>query len=393
MVAVLMVGFFFLGNEFSKKNNPQTSYPENVLPTYAPYPTPNPNGRTYYNTVIYSTNSNGSEKIFTGKIYIGKNSGGPVQPTVGKDKLYYVSGSDIFEYDINTKTSKKIYTTADDISIVLIEYTSPNYLYITEGNIYFEPDKKPYLTLKKFDLNTASATTIASMEPTLYGGLNYIGKMGNANIVGTFGGDGCGGYGSIYKVENGAYNLVKKVGSGCIADPRYVGYSENLSSIITISVIGSDEVNQKYDFVYLTNVNTGENKAIFDLKRLNDTFKTSLKSTDKDVVYLVGTEKVYTLDLNTQSIISQSDITADFTNFYPDHISSDSKDVLLFVSESNSPHTQKYVIFDPASGQVLNEFQSPAEKDTLFGNYRSVNTLGILSNNLFSVSFGSNQSE
>lgn len=393
VVAGLVVGFFLLGNEFAKKFNLPTTGSIKTAPTFTPLPTFNPsNGRLYYDTVIYSTNNNGSEKILTKKIYPGKYAG-MVTPVIGGGKIYYVSDDNVFEYDMNTKTSKEVYTVTGGFMMSFIEYSSPNYLYITEGNADFDTSGKLELTIKKLDLTSGSISVIGSREPVLYGNLQYIGKADRGNIIGTFGGDGCGGYGSIYKVENGSYNLIKKTGGGCITDPRFIGYSENLSSLITVTSIGKNETDQKDEFIYLTNVITGENKAIFDLTKLNDTFRTYIKSKDKDVVYLVGTKKIYTLDLNSQTITSQSDLTADFTNFYAEYISGDTKDAVLFVYETNSPSTQKFTLVDPVNGQVLNTYQSPAEKDAISGSYRSVNVFGLFNNNLFSLSYSSPQYE
>lgn len=127
------------------------------------------------------------------------------------------------------------------------------------------------------------------MKPVIYGTLAYLFKTTKGeDVLGSFGGDGCGGFGEI-RILGSSNQLLTKTGGGCVEDPTYHGEIPAENKIILLSSI-KDSWNEigggKLDKLYSLDVYTKEQKTILDFKSNPQGVKRFFPNPDKNKLTL-----------------------------------------------------------------------------------------------------------
>jgi hypothetical protein len=205
--------------------------------------------KTYENTGSHPIMANGA-------IYFTDNKG------------YDTSGKNLLKFDPSTNTTSTEYI-SDEI-IQLKSHKNSNLFYFTTFKEPFDYEKTQ-LTLYEFNPLTKTARKILKKIPVFYGSLSLESKINNIDIVSSFGGDGCGGWGEVYSVDNEKITNTIKIGFGCSMDPRYLKLNENKNSVILASVMEPVDKSDPSDFndydrIYFQNLLTNEKEEIYDLK-------------------------------------------------------------------------------------------------------------------------------
>jgi hypothetical protein len=193
--------------------------------------------------------------------------------------IYFIDGNTIFRYDLDGRKTEEFVslTIKDKSSLQQITFIKPNILAVSE--IGQEGNQKEEVrtdnTVHLIDITTKQIREVTKLHVVFYGGNTYITKTATGDIIGSFGGDGCGGWGSIYMYEGDTSRLVTKTGVGCSKEPRFVGAIPEGNSLLLYAVLpqektGNDDFNgmpfYDPDVLYYLHTQTGAQEAILDLK-------------------------------------------------------------------------------------------------------------------------------
>lgn len=279
----------------------------------------------------------------------GNGAYGDIEPTYDETTktIYFTDINTITAYSLLTNSSQVYYrNTKPDTIISSVDLTSLPVLYITLAPTEIDDFNNIQLTLLEYNIKTNQTREIPSIKPVRYGNVSYLFKSGNKDIIGTFGGDGCGGYGEIYAVDSTSKKLLQKTGGGCVRDPNYFGNIKSQNALLMASILpesGEDELGEiLYNELYLINVDTLEKTTLLDLKpyssyrmRFNEKNNTlSLESNKEIVTFNIETQKLETLPQKSKNI--------------PESHTSYETNTMLYAAEYNK---DEFYIIDRETGE------------------------------------------
>jgi hypothetical protein len=162
---------------------------------------------------------------------------------------------------------------------------------------------------------------VDSVKHVLYGSLNYLFKASDGeDIVGSFGGDGCSGYGSIFKVQNNSKPTeVVETGGGCNPKPTYLGSYPQKDSLVML-VIADDNHPQDLgttteNKLYLKNALNGEESTLFDFKGTKIKSFTFNKEQNK-IAFFYDNGQVFIYQLGEGKMVGPVNIDRNVKNFF-----------------------------------------------------------------------------
>lgn len=250
---------------------------------------------------------------------------GVIAPKIHFEKgfFYYGDRKNIYRNDLNVDvmdfnaSSTPVYYSGKDKQIANFDLSRNGaFLYITLMKDY-EANEGAELELMEYNISTKESRLIIKQKPVLYGNLSYIGRAGAKDIVGTFGGDGCGGYGEIYSVENLKVDKVLETGAGCVDKPRYIGYDEDKNALILASAQINNKLNPgdsnfiEYDKLYYQDAINQNIELIADLKDLSFSEYSLELSKNKNALVWIKDKKIYFYDLSQKKIENTVDLGLD----------------------------------------------------------------------------------
>jgi len=168
-----------------------------------------------------------------------------------------------------------------------------------------------YGYIEEYDLLSQKTRKIAPQRNVMYGTMHHLFKTTkNDDVIGSFGGDGCGAFGEIRLVTASETKVVTPTGGGCSEHPRRLGSLTQEDKLVLISVEkdGWDpEKGERVDKLYTKDVYTGGEKILMDLKPYVDTLKSYLMDEKTQKITLVFSDGVWTINAVTGEVESKED--------------------------------------------------------------------------------------
>lgn len=313
VVIVSIVLFLYSTNNTSQQAN---NIKNESLPSITPSNTPISRGQPLEkgtNNLLYTISENSFNEITLFKNLSPNPDYGQVSPYFDEiERKVYLGGREkISVYDLNNKDQKEIYQLSDQNFSISSFSVVGNKLYISlsPSNI----GDSGYID--EFDMVSKKSRRIGPQKNVIYGGLRYIFKTtNNDDVMASFGGDGCGGFGEVRLITTSETKLVAKTGGGCVEDPRYIGELASENKIVLLSVVKGtwDEMTpQKLDTLYTKDVYTGEEKGLLDLKPLSDKLTRYFVDQKNNRVYLIFKDEIWNLNLTNGQIENKVAISKD----------------------------------------------------------------------------------
>ncbi|MBI4058937.1 hypothetical protein HY404_01715 [Candidatus Microgenomates bacterium] len=263
---------------------------------------------------VFSLEENGQLVKLTSFSITTNDYFGDLTPIMDKkDNIYIGSRDKIVKYSLSSQKSEEIFSENTGETIYNFSLSdAADHLYVTEkppalslpaDNNSSGMEEK--LIIKDVNLKDNSVRVIGPHQPVYYGNLDYLFKSSAGDVIASFGGDGCGGYGEIVVYKNSIAKKIAKTGAGCSPDSRYIGSIKEKNAILLASTVpgfeGGFKSDEKiYDTLYLQNITTGEKEIVFDLKTIKDG-TLILNSTEK-MVGILTDEDFLTISLETKQI-------------------------------------------------------------------------------------------
>ncbi len=277
-----------------------------------------------------------------------EGSFGDIEPILKGKDIYVADAHLLYRYSLSDKTRTELFRNTQGDSPIMSFNISQN------GHIYISLEPKEYYSKEtdfqvvEIDSSGQIVRNIEKIPHVFYGGINYLFNWNGEDIIASFGGDGCGGWGTISKLKEGQTTDIAKTGGGCVQDPRYVGFDENKGQIILAEIIKTpysddmDFTSDKYDVLYGLNVSNLEKIPLFDLKKIPDITGFSL-SGDRKILAIISDTQVNLLDMDTREIIRS--IEKKYSEDY--HIRFFDNNLIGFNSKTN-----KFMKYDLNSGEI-----------------------------------------
>jgi hypothetical protein len=231
--------------------------------------------------------------------------------------VYFLGDHSIQSYNLDSRQQQTVYH-YEDLSYRLADLTfGDEFIY---PNLYLSAGQDNYITrhhdiIDSYNLSTKQSHVIGPFEPVMYGDMKYLfhTTMGD-DVVGTFGGDDCAGYGRIDLFKDNTSTKIIETGGGCNLDPRYISYLKDQDELVLLSVIDqhtdSPPESFKLDKLYAKDVYTGEEKTLYDFSAQPNNLDYSY--TRNNLLYLVFTNReVWRLDLSRPNEITKFTVNKD----------------------------------------------------------------------------------
>lgn len=361
---ILIIGIIILsilGVAYYKSQNQSTIKNTNKpLDVNKPNTSPSPSSETTTSLKVvvklYSVKADNISLFDQLDLYSNKNFGFS-DPLLIDSNLYLVEDAQINKYDLNNKSKKVIFTAPKGKQIInLSTDKTKSSLFIT-----IKDDLDPYTEHPKYQLYELNLTgqklrELKPMEVVTYGTLRYLAKSTQGDIVITQGGDGCGGYGTIYLYQNGSTKNLLKTGAGCVDDPRFLEVLEDQNSILLYSVI-KDSYNGDGtlpDQLFIYNIGTEKTESIFDLKTIADRSSTISYNDASKKVIVNSKNKKYLINTLTRETTIENIPSIPFSDDYYWSYVKDNYQYGL------SKHNSTFVALDKTTGK-LTELSSSNE--------------------------------
>lgn len=230
-------------------------------------------------------------------------------PVLGSNGNIYIQEQDrISVYNLDSKQKTDLYKIPDpNYEFIGFSYNeNQNKLFVTErkNEASFDENK---LTMKEIDLKTGLVRELADFKQVFYGGKNYMFQDGEFDIVTSIGGDGCGGWGDIFRLTKTSSEKILTTGVGCSEDPRFLGFDAPKSLIYLYSIkpgveSQSDavEFNQVADKLYTYNTKTGQTETLYDFKEPGNKNSDIFLSSSKDKIAVLQGKALRVINLTSK---------------------------------------------------------------------------------------------
>jgi len=316
IIAFLLIGSIVFAGYFYLQKNSSSSFPEilNQISVSPVGPTSYPKletntdivtDRTRY--ILYVVDEEGFRQISTFSDIASNPTYGNIPPYLDEESgaLYLADAHSVSQYNLSGKKSKDIYTNTEKDLLV-------SYLSFIKKSIYISLLPNTYEKLEgridEVDIPTGKIRKIGSFAPILYGNLNYLFKTTKGDdVIGSFGGDGCGGGGWVKLLTAPVPKTIIETGGGCNEAPRYLGAVDTQDKIVLLSVVKDtwNETNgEQTDKLYIKNVYTGEEAVLYDFKANNERVSTYYENNQSNLLYIITNSKIKQLDLSDGTLKS-----------------------------------------------------------------------------------------
>lgn len=297
------ISFYFGKNFISKESNPQAS-PINNSETAKPSETPNSKD-TYLE--FYELGEKVTKSIKSFKVDPGQGYGFATPDLDTHGNIFFVDRNKIIRYSLTNSDSAEIYQSEGGFVIAQISLDQAGqFLYFVE----YDPDLPPTTTtiqsLYELNLGTREKRLVLKTEAVMYGLIQYLFKSTAGDVVGDFGGDGCGGYGNIYLVTNGQKRLVLETGGGCVEKPVPIGNNKEKNSVILIAHKNGENSENLTEYtlteIFYLDVTTGKKEQILDLTKYPNKYTQVFLNKSEDTLYLLSEKDLMTYRLDNKQI-------------------------------------------------------------------------------------------
>lgn len=307
-ISLIFGSIFFITKRVPKGKNPQ---PYSTSQPNLQSPVPEASGGFLENSqkiefesgtklAFFSTENNNLKKITSLKDLSITNS--YVKPIYQDGFIYYADDYRVFRFDLNKNDHQQIYKLENlTLNISKIKLLN-NGLYISllPKNYYGSNEG----TIDGLDIQSGIVKQIGTIKYTLYGGVDYLFKTANgADVVGTFGGDGCGGSGEISAILDGQTTQIISTGGGCNFNPRYQG--EFNKKLVLLSALKQEydyTDGEKADSLFILDPVTKQKTDILDLKPYSDRIKRYYYDDVKDKFALEVDNQIWLVDIATKNM-------------------------------------------------------------------------------------------
>lgn len=299
VLVLVMSGIFYRLSVKTPVNIGASRLP--VLPSLYPTPTPTIEESQPQKITFYSLSNN--KMLAQSSITVRPNDAFGLRPVLDSSgNIYLIDNDSVIKYSLASKTKTIIYTNQlSDRQLIAVAIKEPDYFYLTEAPIPYYGKTEMLHTIREIKISDGETRVIENLRPTLYGNSDYLFKSSEGDIIGTFGGDGCGGFGKIYRYTDHAIDVVK-TGGGCVEEPTYLGAAENRESLFLLSSVPKTFPETKIDSFYTQHVLTGNKEIIYDFKNISNQPEKVILNQEKTKVAAINKTSITIIDLVTREI-------------------------------------------------------------------------------------------
>lgn len=204
----------------------------------------------------------------------------PIAPVIGAGSEVYVANPrEVFALDLATGTKKSVYKElASGYFLRLQSFLDHSGFYAIET--YSPAADGGYLEQGLISVTNnypKTAQILYAGKPGIYTGVDAIGQTNDGGTLYHInGGEGCGGWGTIYLRKAGDSTsqdpvVITKTGESCVEEPRFIGFSQASNSLILYTVKSSvmsdptEEWPSTVDTIIAVNVATKQQSTLFDI--------------------------------------------------------------------------------------------------------------------------------
>jgi len=218
-----------------------------------------------------------------------------------KGEIFYVDGKTLMKYNLNSRKKETIYKVLDSHKeIGNIKIISDNLYWTDVIATKNDPSEQTHI-LKEYNTVTNKERTITSLVPGVWTGLHYLFKSTDgADIIGTLGGDGCGGWGKVYRKIN-KLDLIVETGGGCNEKPSHVGSIKNENKLVMLSTIPNTFPDLKYDKLYTYDVITNNKVDLFNLRNIPE-IQRVLVDDNSNIGVIITKSQILLINLTSKTI-------------------------------------------------------------------------------------------
>ncbi len=359
---------FYLGKGFSKpsetkKDTPQPTPTQQITQSVFPTVDPNELNSGEQRVEIYALSNQALQKTFEYSLP-GSSIFGVLKPSLGKDnKLYFADNSRILRYSFDAKNVEKVYELSNpNEAITKIEALFTPNMYITKGPKEYGENYE--FTVEEFNLLTKAKREFGPIPPGIYSNTAYIYKYGNSDIVSSFGGDGCGGGGPIYKYTGNQKTEIVTIGFGCADGPGYVGVLEEKGSLLLVDRNVNMETGDFPSETLLTLYelplnNTNSKNEIFNFSSTPVEKGQLVLNSNKKTVGIISSSEIWIINLQSKEVIKKLTVAS-----FPNHQLFLNGNILYGIDFND----KKIIMLDLDTG---------TQKDIVWGNVLPANSAPI----------------
>lgn len=361
-VALIVVGKGYFQNKITLSSNNAVV---RSSPSSSPSPTPpsivpaiNQTGvDANTNLILYSVNSNGFNELASFKGVDESTEYGQLQPFFDENKgiVYLGNKTNVYTYDLTSKSQQEIFSLSDKSYYIVSISIQDDWLYL---NLASNDSDEGYI--EEYNLTSHALRKIDPQKNVIYGSLHYLFKtINNDDVIASFGGDGCGGFGEIRLVTSSTTKVIIKTGGGCIEDPRYIGSLASSNKIVLLSVVKGwtdDNSPEQLDSLFTKDVYSGDEKVLFDFKPYINTLTNYWVDQKNNKMYLIINGELWTLNINNGQIENKVAINKNFKLENNYHVLYGSGEIYDLTEDDVSDNFNMVLTIDDTKKDLLNSY-------------------------------------
>lgn len=209
----------------------------------------------------------------------------PIPPVIGAgNQIYVANPREVFALDLTAGTKQSVYhELAEGYFIHLKSFLDHSGFYGVKT--FVPPDdggygKQGIISVTNNDPKTAQ--NLYTGHPGVYTGVDAIGQTNDGGTLYHMnGGEGCGGWGTIYLRQAGEAAsktpvVITKTGESCVEEPRFIGFSQAGNSVILYTVKNAERPKEgeewpsTVDTIIAINVTTKQRSIIYDIDDITE---------------------------------------------------------------------------------------------------------------------------
>lgn len=278
------------------------------------------------------------------------------------NSIYFISENTLYKFDLRTSSQARVspVTFASGYGPGSVISDNNEVFYTTKALDYEHSQK---VSVRLFDTTSNKETELTTIDPVIYGDAEYLFTSSAGQIIGSFGGDGCGGYGEIYRVTTSGNQELTKTGMGCNNNPRFIGSLPKEDSIILAELKQTPEEYSFEDYTFadgkinLMKVTSKVTTPLFDLSQIKGKVKNILLNDNKDILAILTKDSIYLFHIPTSTLdpaLPNSGFT-DYSIFVGDKlfgIDYESKNYKIFNVKSGEEHEIANTAFGIPEGLI-----------------------------------------
>lgn len=341
IISIAAVGVYL----YQKGQNPPTAQPQTLqetisspLPISSPANTINNDFSFDSNTnyLIYTIDNNDFKPLISLQNLTPNQMFGNTPPYFdsGNKQFFVADAKNLLTYSLEGKKIKDIYKVSEpNLAISAFSISQPNAYISLLPKDY---NSEPAAYIDEVNLNTGKIRRISNLKTAMYGNLSYLFKTTqNADVIGSFGGDGCGGAGIISLVTPNENKPIMKTGGGCVEDPSYISSIPSENKIILFSVVKDtweETTGSKLDKIYSKDVYTQEEKIIYNFRDDSEKLLRYFVNLKNNKIYLIYKDKIKPLNFVTGQLDNAIPLSNNI-NFDENYYSYFENNILYYIKE------------------------------------------------------------